>query len=772
MYVRFIYDSYFMRKLSVFIWLPLVLLSSCISQPNSYVEYYNRKTNFVKSADIKSGEKLRKSHRDEEFVIEDYVEEITFSKNKDYEDWKKSQNAKRKKFKKLKWTKNSKTYTVNLDDEFSDAEIKKIKEEYETRYRNGRGVVNEDDFGDFIEDLKRDRNSTPPGKYMSNEKHSYMVTSLRDFNNYAVHLFYNKGESIKNFKFDYGRGAFEPNFYVKSYESAGVFHNDAKIFFTLTDLPTLGSHVYVDYDHEYPDISYNTVVYVPEDDFVERKVISFAVPTWLDITIVEKNLEGVKFTKTATAPKKLKKKMLPNQVKDVVDEDGKPINKKSKASPKQRGDAASGVKYITYEFTNVKPFSKDGGDRGPSYNYPHLLIQYNYATEGTEKVPMTGTLEGLYGWYHSLVMELKNDTTELKKFTQKLIADKSTDDEKIKAIYYWVQDNIRYIAFEDGLAGFKPEECADVFNNRYGDCKGMANLMVNMLKVAGYDARRVWIGTRHLNYDYSTPSLAVDNHMIAAIKKNTGFVFLDGTESYCPYGEYAHRIQGRQVLIEDGEKYILSRVPESGPESNITDTKISAWFDGKDIKAKVNQTMKGESRLNFVRGIQLLKTNRREHVLYSYIGGNNISIEPSNIVTSDIEDRETDGTLAYDLTVFDHMIRTQDKIYINLDWEKELGDLNFDSTRQIDVDFHEKMYVKTETTMDLGSFKIEHLPTDVVEENDYYKVLLRMAPSGNTLFYRKEIILKQGYLPVSELKKWNEVNEKITLFYKDYIILK
>lgn len=767
-----------MRKNIAIPILVIAILSGCISHPNAYYEYYSKKTNFVKAADIKAGEKLKKSHPKEDFVIDEYLLEIGFSKNKEYENWQKTQNAPKKNFKKLKWTKNNKTYTVELNDAFSDSEIKKIKEEYETRMRNNRGVVNDDDFNDYVEDLKRDRNSTPPGKYMSNEKHSYMVTSLQDFNEYGVVLFYNKGESIKNFKFDYGRGSFEPSYLVKSYESAGVFHNDAKIFTTSTDLPTVGSHVYVDYEHEYPDITYNTVVYVPEAQFVEKKVISFAIPTWLDVTIVEKNMEGVKFTKTAGAPKKFKKKMLPNKVEDTeLDEDGNPVVQKKKKSSatsaaRTKKEPAGTMKYITYEFTDVKPFANEKGSRGPSYNYPHLLIQYNYAQEGTEKVPMTGSLDGLYGWYHSLIMELKNDTAELKDFTKKLIADKTTKEDKIKAIYYWVQDNIRYIAFEDGLAGFKPEECSDVFANRYGDCKGMANLLVNMLKIAGFDARRVWIGTRHLNYDYTTPSLAVDNHMIAAVKWDTGFVFLDGTESYCPFGQYAHRIQGRQVLIENGDKYELSRVPEYGPEYNLTQSKVNCWFDGKDIKAKVDVTMSGESRLNFVRGLQMLRTNRRDHALYSYISGDNISIEPSNIVTSDLTNREMNSSMSYDLTVYDHIIRTADKIYINLDWEAELGNMDFDSTRRTDFDFDEKVNLKTETKMDLGDFTIVHLPADVFQDNEYYRVSLKMASMGKTLVYRKEITLKQGYLPLSEMKNWNAVNEKISAFYHDYVVLK
>ena len=65
-------------------------------------------------------------------------------------------------------------------------------------------------------------------------------------------------------------------------------------------------------------------------------------------------------------------------------------------------------------------------------------------------------------------------------------------------MFYWVQDNIRYIAFENGIMGFKPDAAQNVLNKKYGDCKGKANLLKEMLKLAGYDARLTWIGTSDL----------------------------------------------------------------------------------------------------------------------------------------------------------------------------------------------------------------------------------------------------------------------------------
>jgi transglutaminase-like putative cysteine protease len=151
-----------------------------------------------------------------------------------------------------------------------------------------------------------------------------------------------------------------------------------------------------------------------------------------------------------------------------------------------------------------------------------------------------------YAWYRYILKDLSNNETVIKAKADDIVAGKTDDMDKVKSIFYWVQNNIRYIAFEDGIAGFLPDKAEEVLRKKYGDCKGMANLTKELLKSQGFDARLCWLGTNHIAYDYSTPSLAVDNHMICALIYK-GKIILDATEDYLSMNDYAERIQGRSV---------------------------------------------------------------------------------------------------------------------------------------------------------------------------------------------------------------------------------
>jgi hypothetical protein len=72
-------------------------------------------------------------------------------------------------------------------------------------------------------------------------------------------------------------------------------------------------------------------------------------------------------------------------------------------------------------------------------------------------------VKDLYGWYSTVCSDIGNKPDELKGKVNDLVFNKKTDLEKIESIFYWVQDHIRYIAFENGIMGFKPDAAQNVY---------------------------------------------------------------------------------------------------------------------------------------------------------------------------------------------------------------------------------------------------------------------------------------------------------------------
>ena len=83
----------------------------------------------------------------------------------------------------------------------------------------------------------------------------------------------------------------------------------------------------------------------------------------------------------------------------------------------------------------------------------------------------------------------------------------TTDDAKVDAIYNYVSTQIRYIAVSFGIGRLQPHTAAEVFRNRYGDCKDKHTLLQAMLAAEKIEAEPVLIhSSMRLNPGLPIPS--------------------------------------------------------------------------------------------------------------------------------------------------------------------------------------------------------------------------------------------------------------------------
>ncbi|KGO92961.1 transglutaminase-like domain-containing protein [Flavobacterium subsaxonicum] len=548
--------------------------------------------------------------------------------------------------------------------------------------------------------------------------------------------FYDSESQIEDFSIKY-RNDKNANFLVKDefYNSNDLFYADYRVKYMNVDFPVQGYTYNYELTKKYKDVKYFTTMYFQDNYPNLKKQITITVPDWLELEIKEFNFNGY----------------------DI---------KKSK-----QPDAAHKTVTYTYTLDNADAMVKEESTPGPSYLYPHLLIIAKSFTKDGKKTTLFNATADLYKWYKSLVDGIEEKPVALKDKVKELTANAKTDEEKIKSIYYWVQDNIRYIAFEDGLAGFKPEASQNVFTKRYGDCKGMANLMRQMLKEAGFDARLTWIGTRHIAYDYTTPSLSVDNHMICTLFKDGKKYFLDGTEKYNSFGEYAERIQGKEVMIEDGDKFIIEKVPMALPAANKETYANSFKIDNEMLVGKISGTIKGESRASFLYGYNNIKNDKKENALQYYLSGGDKNLAVTNIVTSDLTNRDKTLTVEYNAAVKNKVSSFDNEMYVDLNYLEEFSSLDF-KERKTDYEFSYKKDYESVTTLEIpAGYTVTRLPDAYTIANDAYSMDVSYEQKGNSIFYKKHFTVKTGTIKKADFTTWNQSITSLKSLYNDQITL-
>jgi transglutaminase-like putative cysteine protease len=553
-----------------------------------------------------------------------------------------------------------------------------------------------------------------------------------------IHLyeFYDTGSEIAEFNLKY-RNNKATTFLVKDefHKSDEYFFIDYRVKYLEVDFPVQGYSYNYEYNKKYNDVKYFTSLYFNDEYPVVKKEFRITVPEWLDLEIKEFNFAGHQ------------------------------ISKKVEADPKGKG------KTYVYAVENISASAKEDDTPGPTHMYPHLLIIAKSFKKNDKQVTLFNSTADLYKWYKSLVDDIEENPAMLKAKVKELTANAKTDDEKIKNIYYWVQDNIRYIAFEDGLAGFRPDASQNVFNKRYGDCKGMANLTRQMLKEAGFDARLTWIGTKRIAYDYSIPSLGVDNHMICTLFKDGKKYYLDGTEKYNSFGEYAERIQGKQVMIEDGDKFIIDKVPVAPAASNKEIFNCNFRIENEELTGSVANTYLGESRASFLYKYNTLKSDKKENALQSYLSRGDKNFIVTNIKTSDLNNRDAKLTLEYDTKVKNKVSSFDNEMYVDLDYYEEYGGMEL-KERKSDYEFNHKTDYEYTITLELpAGYKVSKLPESFAVSTDAYTIDVSYVQNGNAILYKKRFVMKNGAIKAADFTNWNSAIASIKKIYNEQITL-
>lgn len=532
----------------------------------------------------------------------------------------------------------------------------------------------------------------------------------------------------------------KPKGIVPAYEYYSIdntFYSDAKVCYFELPIPKKGSTSEVSFQKTIVDPRYFTSIYFAEGYVVQKKEITVKVPKWMKVELKEMNFKGYNITKSNSY------------------------------------DSRDDADVYTYTITDAPAIVKERHSPGPTYIYPHILVMAKSATPNGNTFTYFNTLKDQYSWYRSLVKDIPNESGALKTKAEEITKGKSTDLDKIKSIFYWVQNNVRYIAFEDGIAGFRPEKAHEVLRRKYGDCKGMAHLTKELLKSLGYDARLTWIGTNHIAYDYSTPNLSVDNHMICALNHQGKTYFLDATETYIGFNEYAERIQGRQVLIEDGEKYILTNIPSTNYQQNLDKEKRVLNISGTDLNGSAEHEWKGEEKEYILTQLNNIKKDKSKEAFMKYLSENNKDYVLTDFTTSNLEDFDNSITAKYNISFRNAVSNFGKEYYVDLDFRKELGSFTFDtSERTHDYWFDYKMNVQRETELTLpAGYTVTGLPANVEIKNSDYEFIVQYIKQKDKLIYKKSLVVKNPRLSKTKFAQWNKDIEKLNQAYNEQIVI-
>jgi tetratricopeptide (TPR) repeat protein/transglutaminase-like putative cysteine protease len=151
-------------------------------------------------------------------------------------------------------------------------------------------------------------------------------------------------------------------------------------------------------------------------------------------------------------------------------------------------------------------------------------------------------------WYNSLQKSSLQITPELRAKALDLTRGKTSDQEKIEAIYEYVSLKFRYIGIALGQGRFTPHAASEVLANQFGDCKDKHTLLAALLQAAGIQSYAALISSNlKIQKDFPTPGLF--DHVITAVPQENSILWLDTTPEIAPLAVLQLPLRDKLALV-------------------------------------------------------------------------------------------------------------------------------------------------------------------------------------------------------------------------------
>ena len=430
-----------------------------------------------------------------------------------------------------------------------------------------------------------------------------------------------------------------------------------------------------------------------------------------------------------------------------------------------------------YKWTlkDVKPIKFEGNSPGFLYVVPHINVYIKDYMVNNNKVEVLDDVKKLYAYYKGFTKNLnQTEDPALKAISLQITKNLTHDDDKVKAIFYWVKDNIKYIAFENGYEGFIPREASLIHERKFGDCKDMASIITAMAKYANVKNVFIsWIGTREIPYSYDElPTPAVDNHMVALYKKGEEYIFLDATDKETLYGIPTAFIQGKEALYGEGDSYKIIPVPIVPAERNeiLEQVKLKIEKDKLVGLGKIEFNGYNRSRILLRIGDATNKT-RFEMIKSLVLKGNN-KFNLKDYTEENIKDRDKPYQINYNFDLGNYIVKVDKEMYVNLFLDKPLEKVIIEKDRSTKFEFEHLNYINTQYELDIPlNYMVKYLPKNFSLDNDYIKADIVYEVKNDTIFLNLSLKQKKLLLDKPDFELWNKMIKDLKNNYADTLIL-
>lgn len=393
-------------------------------------------------------------------------------------------------------------------------------------------------------------------------------------------------------------------------------------------------------------------------------------------------------------------------------------------------------------------------------------------------------------WTTTLEANRPDPSPEIIAQTQSLIAGAPDFYTKLCRITDYIQKNIRYFIVERGIGGLQANHAADIFRNRYGDCKDKTTLLISMLQVAGIHAFYLPVDSHRGVVDPEDPSI-YGNHMITAVelpadvqdprlkaiakaKDGKRYLIFDPTDERTPVGNLPSELQGSYGILAAGASSQVIALPVLDPGANGTVRKgVFALSADGTLTGSVDSFSIGPKGANLREFLKYTDDKQRreywEKSLAEMLPG--ITLDAFQFIQPSDLDKPIE--FHYKVTVRQYSHQAGPLLLVHPRVVGSFAHPFDDKLRIYPIDLNATGRWRDSFDIAIpAGYVVDEIPDSVNLDLDFASYHSSVSTKGNLLHYEREYVVRQVEIPPAQAADFRHLESVILADEKNSAVLK
>lgn len=369
-------------------------------------------------------------------------------------------------------------------------------------------------------------------------------------------------------------------------------------------------------------------------------------------------------------------------------------------------------------------------------------------------------------WYKSAIEGFSKPDDRVKELAAELTKGKQTRDEKIRAVFDYVADSIRYVNYVSGES-WLPNRPQVSLARKQGDCDDKAMLLITLLETIGIQATEVLIQTRYAGQSALLRSekvaIPLFDHGIAYLPAKDGApaMWLDATSPQSRIGPLPS-MDARTLafFIDDGPPKMIE-TPRSSPDDHgiEADWKLVLEPSGE---GKLTAVEKHNGDAAFELRTNLVEPDARRQWVEQYLTGKWVSgVEVENDIGFDGNMPSGAARLRYQAKSTAALRREGNELVVPLadaiTFASQLAPLPQRTLPVVLPAFlAPRRDIRTLTIVPPAGYAFAELPPGgVANGGEFGKAMIEFAPGeAGAVVVKRTVIFDLSTIPVDKYQKW------------------